>query len=32
MRAIRLHYRPVRYLLARYTARRYPAVAWGPLG
>ncbi len=32
MRAIRLHYRPVRYLLTRYTARRWPAVAWSPLG
>ena len=32
MRAIRLHYRPVRYLLTRYVGRRYPAVAWSPLG
>ncbi len=32
MRAIRLHYRPLRYLLTRYSARRYPAVAWSPLG
>lgn len=32
MRAIRFHYRPVRYLLTRGLAGRLPSVAWGPLG
>ena len=32
MRAIRLHYKPVRYLLTRFTSRRRPSLAWGPLG
>lgn len=32
MRAIRFHYRPVRYLLARVTSRRVPTVGVGPLG
>ncbi len=32
MQAIRFHYRPVRYLLTRYTASRLPAIAWSPLG
>ncbi|HSJ26345.1 MAG TPA: alcohol dehydrogenase catalytic domain-containing protein [Longimicrobiales bacterium] len=32
MRAIRFHYRPVRYLLTRYAAARRPALALGPLG
>jgi L-iditol 2-dehydrogenase len=30
--AIRFHYRPVRYLLTRYAARRRPALALGRLG
>ncbi|MGH7507152.1 MAG: zinc-dependent alcohol dehydrogenase [Longimicrobiales bacterium] len=32
MRAIRFHYRPVRYLLTRFAARRRPAVALSRLG
>lgn len=32
MRAIRFHYRPVRYLLARAASRRLPAVGAGRLG
>lgn len=32
MRAIRFHYRPVRYLLTRYAAGRKPWLALGPLG
>jgi L-iditol 2-dehydrogenase len=32
VRAIRFHYRPARYLLTRYTARRRPSVALGALG
>jgi threonine dehydrogenase-like Zn-dependent dehydrogenase len=32
LRAIRFHYRPVRYLLARAASRRIPAVGAGPLG
>jgi L-iditol 2-dehydrogenase len=32
LRAIRFHYRPVRYLWTRYAARRSPALALGPLG
>lgn len=32
MRAIRFHYRPVRYLWTRWAARRRPAFALGPLG
>lgn len=32
MRAIRFHYRPVRYLWTRYAATRRPALALGPLG
>jgi L-iditol 2-dehydrogenase len=32
MRAIRFHYRPLRYLLTRHASRHLPAVAWGPLG
>lgn len=32
MRAIRFHYRPVRYLWTRWAARRHPAFALGPLG
>ncbi|NIP84006.1 MAG: alcohol dehydrogenase catalytic domain-containing protein, partial [Gemmatimonadetes bacterium] len=32
MHAIRFHYRPVRYLLARATSGRLPAVGVGPLG
>ncbi len=32
MHAIRFHYRPVRYLLTRWAARRRPTAALGPLG
>jgi threonine dehydrogenase-like Zn-dependent dehydrogenase len=32
LRAIRCHYRPVRYLLARAASRRLPALGAGPLG
>jgi threonine dehydrogenase-like Zn-dependent dehydrogenase len=32
VRAIRFHYRPLRYLLTRYAARRRPRLALGPLG
>ncbi len=32
MRAIRFHYRPVRYLWTRWTARHRPGMALGPLG
>ncbi|MFW6079393.1 MAG: zinc-dependent alcohol dehydrogenase [Gemmatimonadota bacterium] len=32
MRAIRLHYRPVRYILARGVSRRAPTWSLGPLG
>jgi threonine dehydrogenase-like Zn-dependent dehydrogenase len=32
LRAVRFHYRPVRYLLTRWAARRRPAIALGPLG
>jgi L-iditol 2-dehydrogenase len=32
VRAIRFHYRPVRYLWTRFAARRRPALALGPLG
>ena len=32
LRAIRFHYRPVRYLWTRYAASRRPALALGPLG
>lgn len=32
MRAIRFHYRPVRYLWTRLAARRRPTLALGPLG
>ncbi|HEX7119059.1 MAG TPA: alcohol dehydrogenase catalytic domain-containing protein [Longimicrobiales bacterium] len=32
MRAIRFHYRPVRYLLTRWRSRRRPTAALGPLG
>lgn len=32
MLAVRFHYRPVRYLLTRYAARRFPALALGPVG
>jgi threonine dehydrogenase-like Zn-dependent dehydrogenase len=32
LRAIRFHYRPVRYLWTRWAARRRPAAALGPLG
>ena len=32
MQAIRFHYRPVRYLLTRYAARRRPGLALGGLG
>ncbi len=32
MRAIRLHYRPVRYLLSRYLSRGRPGLPLGPLG
>jgi L-iditol 2-dehydrogenase len=32
LRAIRFHYRPVRYLVTRYAARRRPRLALGPLG
>ncbi len=32
MRAIRFHYRPVRYLLTRALSGRWPAIAWSPLG
>jgi L-iditol 2-dehydrogenase len=32
LRAIRFHYRPVRYLLTRYAASRRPALALGRLG
>jgi L-iditol 2-dehydrogenase len=32
LRAIRFHYRPVRYLLTRYAARRRPRLALSPLG
>ena len=32
MRAIRFHYRPVRYLLTRAASGRWPGFAWGPLG
>ncbi|HET9986222.1 MAG TPA: alcohol dehydrogenase catalytic domain-containing protein [Longimicrobiales bacterium] len=32
MRAIRFHYRPVRYLWTRWAAARRPALALGPLG
>src|SRR5687767_3844755 len=32
LRAIRFHYRPLRYLFTRYAAARRPALALGPLG
>lgn len=32
MRAVRFHYRPVRYLLTRWASQRRPAVALGPIG
>ncbi|HEX6941104.1 MAG TPA: alcohol dehydrogenase catalytic domain-containing protein [Longimicrobiales bacterium] len=32
LRAIRFHYRPVRYLLTRWASRRRPSFALGPLG
>jgi L-iditol 2-dehydrogenase len=32
LHAIRFHYRPVRYLLTRYTAKRRPSIALGGLG
>lgn len=32
MHAIRFHYRPLRYLLTRFLAPRWPGVALGPLG
>lgn len=32
VRAIRFHYRPVRYLWTRWASRRRPAIALGPLG
>ena len=32
MRAIRFHYRPMRYMLTRYVAPRFPAIAWSALG
>jgi threonine dehydrogenase-like Zn-dependent dehydrogenase len=32
MLAVRFHYRPIRYLLTRYAARRVSALALGPLG
>jgi L-iditol 2-dehydrogenase len=32
LRAIRFHYRPVRYLWTRFAARRRPGLALGPLG
>lgn len=32
MKAIRLHYRPVRYLAARYGSRWRPGLGFGPLG
>lgn len=32
MRAVRFHYRPVRYLLTRWASRRRPGVALGPIG
>ncbi|HJR51351.1 MAG TPA: zinc-binding dehydrogenase [Gemmatimonadales bacterium] len=32
MRAIRFHYRPLRYLVTRAISGRWPGVAWSPLG
>lgn len=32
LRAIRFHYRPIRYLATRWASRRHPSFALGPLG
>ncbi len=32
MRAIRFHYRPIRYLATRWASKRHPSFALGPLG